>query len=83
MSRPTGDFFKQTGLSYGEKRERGMDQSVKLRQLAAWYRDFAEKTANTAIWDARLRMAEDLELEAQRIERTNGLRRERNAHSRN
>ena len=60
-----------------------MDQSVKLRQLAAWYRDFAEKTANTAIWDARLRMAEDLELEAQRIESTNGLRRERKAHSRN
>src|SRR6266576_6883184 len=49
-----------------------MDHPHKLRELATWYREFAERTANTAIWDARLRMAEDLELEAQRIERTDG-----------
>jgi hypothetical protein len=28
-----------------------------LRELAAWYREFAEKTANPSIWEARLRMA--------------------------
>jgi hypothetical protein len=40
----------------------------KLRELAAWYREFAERTQNPTIWDARLRTAEDLESEAQRLE---------------
>jgi hypothetical protein len=46
-----------------------MDDPQKLRELAAWYREFAEKTANPAIWESRLRMAEDLEQEASRMER--------------
>lgn len=46
-----------------------MDEPQKLRELAAWYREFAEKTGNPAIWEARLRMAEDLEREAAEIER--------------
>ena len=41
----------------------------KLRELARWYRAFAERTGNPAIWEARLRTAEDLEEEAARIER--------------
>ena len=45
-----------------------MENPQKLRELAAWYREFAEKTANPSIWEARLRMAEDLELEASRLE---------------
>jgi hypothetical protein len=45
-----------------------MESPQKLRELAAWYREFAEKTANPAIWEARLRMAEDLEFEATRLE---------------
>jgi hypothetical protein len=45
-----------------------MENPQKLRELAAWYREFAEKTANPTIWEARLRMAEDLELEAARLE---------------
>jgi hypothetical protein len=40
----------------------------KLRDLACWYRAFAERTGNPTIWDARLRTAEDLEAEAARIE---------------
>jgi len=36
-----------------------MDDPQKLRELAAWYREFAEKTGNPAIWESRLRMAED------------------------
>jgi hypothetical protein len=40
----------------------------KLRELASWYREFAEHTDNPAIWDARLRTAEDLEAEAARLE---------------
>jgi hypothetical protein len=45
-----------------------MDQAQKLRDLAAWYREFAERTENPAIWDARLRTAEDLEREAGALE---------------
>jgi hypothetical protein len=58
-----------------------MERPHKLRELAAWYREFAERAANTAIWDARLRMAEDLEREAQHVERAHGQRRERMAGS--
>jgi hypothetical protein len=39
-------------------------QVQKLRNLAAWYREFAERAGNPAIWEARLLMAEDLEKEA-------------------
>ena len=54
----------------GRVRGRGpMENPQKLRELAAWYREFAEKTANPSIWEARLRMAEDLEEEAERIEK--------------
>ena len=42
----------------------------KLRELAAWYRQFAEHTGNPTIWECRLRTAEDLEAEAERIERS-------------
>jgi hypothetical protein len=45
----------------------------RLRALACWYRDFAERAANPAIWDARLRTAEDLEAEAAHIERVLGI----------
>ncbi len=41
----------------------------RLRELAAWYREFAERAENPAIWASRLRTAEDLEAEARRIER--------------
>ena len=41
-----------------------MRNSSKLRELASWYREFAERTANPMIWEARLRTAEDLEAEA-------------------
>jgi hypothetical protein len=41
----------------------------KLRELARWYREFAERAGNPSIWDARLRTAEELEAEARRVER--------------
>lgn len=40
----------------------------KLRQLAAWYREFAERTGSPWIWEARLRRAKELEAEADRAE---------------
>ena len=47
-----------------------MNHPDKLRELAGWYRDLAERTANPAIWEARLLTAEDLETEAARLERS-------------
>lgn len=44
-----------------------MREAEKLQELAAWYREFAERAGNPAIWECRLRMAEDLEQEAQRL----------------
>jgi hypothetical protein len=41
----------------------------KLRELASWYRDFAERAGNPIIWEARLRTAKELEAEADVVER--------------
>ena len=41
----------------------------KLRELASWYRDFAERAGNPIIWEARLRMAKELEAQADVVER--------------
>jgi len=46
-----------------------MEDGEKLRSLAAWYREFADKAANPVIWESRLRTAEDLEAEAVRLDR--------------
>ena len=47
-----------------------MADPEKLRELAAWYREFAEQTPNPTLWEARLWTAVDLEEEATRIERS-------------
>ncbi len=44
-------------------------EGQKLRDLAAWYRQFAERAGNPAIWEARLRTAEDLEKTAADLEK--------------
>ena len=46
-----------------------MDEARKLRDLAAWYREFAERAGNPWIWDARLRTADKLEKEAALLEK--------------
>ena len=46
-----------------------MEDPRKLRELAAWYREFAERAGNPAIWHARLTTAEGLEREADRLEK--------------
>jgi hypothetical protein len=45
-----------------------MPNSDELRKLAAWFREFAERAGEPAIWEARLRTAKELEAEADRIE---------------
>ena len=47
----------------------------RLRELAKWYREFAEKTGNPIIWEARLRTAAELEKEAARLEQAPDRRR--------
>jgi hypothetical protein len=42
--------------------------SQDLRALAVWYREFAERTQNPVIWEARIRTAEELESNAQALE---------------
>jgi hypothetical protein len=49
--------------------EIGTQGPSKLRELASWYREFADRAGNPAIWDARLRTAADLDAEAERSER--------------
>lgn len=46
------------------------DDPNRLRELARWYREFAEKAGSPVIWDFRLRRADSLDAEAERIERT-------------
>jgi hypothetical protein len=38
-----------------------MDEADKLRKLAAWYREFAERAGEPWIWEARLQTADELE----------------------
>jgi len=42
----------------------GLAEAEKLRELARWYREFAERAGSATIWAARVRMAEDLEWQA-------------------
>ena len=46
-----------------------MPDPEKLRELASWYRELAERAGNPAIWDSRLRTAENLEAAARRVGR--------------
>jgi hypothetical protein len=51
----------------------------RLRELAAWYRGFAE--GDPVIWDARLRTAAELEREADRLEEASEAPRETESNS--
>lgn len=44
-----------------------MRQAQQLRELASWYREYAERTENPTIWDWRLRTAEELEKAADEL----------------
>ena len=45
--------------------------AAKLRELAAWYREFAERALNRGISESRLRIAEELEHEADFLDASN------------
>src|SRR5205085_8061922 len=46
-----------------------MREVERLRELAAWYREFLQRAGNPMIWQSRLRLAEELAGEAERLER--------------
>jgi hypothetical protein len=46
----------------------GIPDAEELRKRAAWYREIAERAGNPTIWAMRLRTAEKLEAEANRVE---------------
>ena len=57
-----------------------MEEADRLRKLAAWYREFAERAGEPWIWEARLQTADELEHQAAllednpaKIERSRGL----------
>jgi len=52
------------GRREGERHEK----QRRLRELADWYRAFAERAGNPTIWEARLRTAAELEREADGLE---------------
>ena len=43
----------------------------KLRELTAWYREYAERAGNPWVWEARLQTAEELERRAAMLESRN------------
>ena len=46
-----------------------MNDAQRLRELASWYREFAERAGVPWIWEARLATANELEKEADRLEK--------------
>lgn len=50
-----------------ERRSNEVQEVIRLRNLAIWYREFADKAAVPWIWEARLRHAEELDREADLI----------------
>jgi len=53
-----------------------------LRDLAHWYRQFADRAGNPVIWEARLGTAKELEREADRLEEGSARQRETGSNSR-
>ena len=50
------------------KGRKGTLEPQKMRELAAWYRRFAERAGSSIIWESRLLMADALEKEADLLE---------------
>ncbi len=62
--------------------EERQEKQRRLRELAAWYRTFAERAGDPVIWEARLRTAAELQREADQLEEEFVPRRETAANSR-
>jgi len=63
-------------VSHLHLRETMIADSDQLRELAAWYRKFADKAGASAIWEQRLLTAKALEREADDIDSRASIHRE-------
>ena len=57
------------------KRRISAAEPQRMRELAAWYREFAERAGSSVIWESRLLMADALEKEATLLEQDRALAR--------
>jgi len=51
-----------------DKDDARLEAALSLREIAACYRKFAERSGNLAAWQARLRLAAKLDTEAAALE---------------
>jgi hypothetical protein len=72
LTRLFGEVIRsRAGYSSDAVHPRATDPS-KLRELASWYRDFAKSASSPCFQETRLRTAQDLEAEADQIQRMRG-----------
>jgi hypothetical protein len=57
-----------SGATEGPSAQFRHQERRKLRQIAHWDREFADRAGNPVIWEARLRTAKELEREADRLQ---------------
>jgi len=60
---------KSWAASEQKRKGNAMDDAQRLRELASWYREFAERAGSPWIWEARLATAAELEKEADHLKK--------------
>ena len=66
--RPVKEALAEQAFELAQQAEFAERESQKLRRLATWYREFAERAGSSLIWESRLLMADALEKEADILE---------------
>jgi hypothetical protein len=68
-------------ITGGRRAQKRQEKQRRLREPAAWHREFVERASNPVIWEARLRTATELEREADRLEEASEPPRETESNS--
>src|SRR4029077_7582946 len=61
------NMMATAGVNVPHQRGQYHERLPEVRKLAAWSREFAERAGNPAIWEPRLRTADELGREADRV----------------
>lgn len=72
-SHPREEMMALNSESEARREPNNHQEPRRLRELAAWYRSFAERAGNPVVWEMRLRTAAELEQQADRAEAKGGL----------
>ena len=64
----TAAYHSQASSGLNRRKDTLLENPQRLRELAEWYREFADKAASAAIWESRLLTADDFDREAVRME---------------